>query len=317
MQGEPETSDGSQIGPRRQRVTVAANSTEASLPPPETSDNRRGMMPHVNADTAAFAPIYVYAIGRVEARFCTRDVEKEFAQAIGRAETAGLSDRRALHKALSQPENRYLARELGWIFTVGEQDHYILKPWDPVDLDRLVATQRPDVSRPTDVDAVIGTIVGLASPDDCNGLIVPIVRFVNIYSFDVLALIKAIPRPKKPGDEEFADAEELFYRLKRFGENAGATNEHRAMNYQLLRNLPQTANVVIEASRRNCSLTAVDVRPWPLSGTERIMEVRLCFTDRQTGVAEQFSSLVNVTGMYPFLERQWSPTYDVGVGGVR
>ena len=156
-------------------------------------------MPHANADTAAVAPIYVYAIGRIEARFCTRDVEKEFAQAIGRAETAGLSDRRALHKALSQRENRYLARELGWIFTVGEQDHYILKPWDPVDLDLLVATLRPDVSKPTDVDAAMGTIAGLASPDDCNGLIVPIVQFVNIYFFDVPALIKAISATEEAG----------------------------------------------------------------------------------------------------------------------
>ena len=31
----------------------------------------------------------------------------------------------------------------------------------------------------------------------CNGLVVPIVVFDQIYSFDTAALIKAIPRPEK------------------------------------------------------------------------------------------------------------------------
>ena len=53
---------------------------------------------------------FVYALGRVEARFPTLAVEKEFAQATGRAETAGLTDRQALHSVLSQKQNRYLAR---------------------------------------------------------------------------------------------------------------------------------------------------------------------------------------------------------------
>jgi hypothetical protein len=41
---------------------------------------------------------YVYAIGRIEARFPRLSVEKEFAQVTGRADTAGLSDRQALQK---------------------------------------------------------------------------------------------------------------------------------------------------------------------------------------------------------------------------
>src|SRR5215471_11771956 len=53
---------------------------------------------------------YVYALGRVEPRFPRLAVEKEFTQATGRAETAGLTDRQALHAVLSQRQNRYLAR---------------------------------------------------------------------------------------------------------------------------------------------------------------------------------------------------------------
>src|SRR5262245_37125188 len=55
---------------------------------------------------------YIYALGRVEPRFPKLSVEKEFAQAIGRGETAGLTDREALHRVLSQTQNRYLVRQL-------------------------------------------------------------------------------------------------------------------------------------------------------------------------------------------------------------
>jgi hypothetical protein len=61
---------------------------------------------------------YVYALGRVEPRFPRLAVEKELAQATGRAETAGLTDRQALHAVLSQRSNRYLARQLCYVLTI-------------------------------------------------------------------------------------------------------------------------------------------------------------------------------------------------------
>src|SRR5215208_7299957 len=39
---------------------------------------------------------YVYAVGQIEMRFPNLSVEKEFAQVIGRADAAGLTDRQAL-----------------------------------------------------------------------------------------------------------------------------------------------------------------------------------------------------------------------------
>src|SRR5260370_7154204 len=56
----------------------------------------------------ASAPSYVFAIGRVEMRFPTLAVEKEFAQATGRADTKGLNDRKSTHAVLSPPPNRYI-----------------------------------------------------------------------------------------------------------------------------------------------------------------------------------------------------------------
>lgn len=60
------------------------------------------------------APLYVFAIGRVEMRFPTLAVEKEFAQATGRANTKGLTDRAAADAVLSERANRYIARQVCW-----------------------------------------------------------------------------------------------------------------------------------------------------------------------------------------------------------
>jgi cyclic patellamide precursor peptide PatG len=54
----------------------------------------------------------IYALGQIGTRFPRPSVEKEVAQATGRAETAGQTDQQAFHEVLSRRENRYLARQL-------------------------------------------------------------------------------------------------------------------------------------------------------------------------------------------------------------
>src|SRR5882724_12975032 len=158
----------------------------------------------------AAAPSYVFAIGRVEMRFPTLAVEKEFAQATGRANTKGLTDRAAAHAVLSESTNRYIARQVCWILTIEGLETYILVPRDPADYDQLLEAVRPQPS-PLDLDVVVGVKGPMAPPDMCNGLMVPIVVFDQIYSFDRDTLIKAIPRPAKASAKEFGPAaEELF-----------------------------------------------------------------------------------------------------------
>jgi hypothetical protein len=148
---------------------------------------------------------YVYALGRVEPRFPSMALEKEFAQAVGRAETSGLTDRQAVHEVLSQRQNRYLARQLCYVLTIEGLETYILRPRDPADLEALVEAIRPS-PRPTDVDAVIGVRGPIAPPAMCNGLMVPIVAFDQIYSFDIDSLIESIPKPEAIEAEQFQPA---------------------------------------------------------------------------------------------------------------
>ena len=252
---------------------------------------------------------YVYAIGRIEPRFPLPSVEKEFAQVTGRAETAGLTDRQAVQKILSQRSNRYLARQLCWVMTVEGLENYILLPRDPVDLDLLIEALRPMPS-PLDIDVVIGMKGPLAPPDLCNGLMVPMLFFDQLYSFDRDSLIKGIPRPEQMQPEAFtAAAGELFDLVMQMADNIGATDKHRALNYLAVR-YPAIYAKTAERFAANSSLTGLSVSPSSVSGARKILDVIFSFTNRGTDVTEKFFCRVDVTDEFPFLVTKLSPYYD-------
>ena len=254
-------------------------------------------------------PSYVYAIGRVEARFPNLAAEKEFAQATGRTDTAGKTDQQTFHAVLSKRENRYLVRQLCWVLSIQGLETYLLAPRDPADIDLLVEAIRP-ASSPNDIDVVIGMRGPIAPPEMCNGLMVPIVVFDQIYSFDRDSLIKAIPKPEKITAAQFGPAaEELFNRIMQMTDNAGATDEHRALNYLVMR-YPAIYAKAAEEFGRDCSLTGVEVRPSPLSSTRNIVDVIFTYTNRNTDFTEKFFVRVDVTEEFPFLVTKMSPYYD-------
>jgi hypothetical protein len=260
-----------------------------------------------SADSASIA--YVYAIGRIEPRFPRLSAEKEFAQATGRAETAGQTDRQTFYNVLSKPESRYLTRQLCWVLVIQGLDTYIVHPRDNRDFERLVETIRPQPS-PLDVDVVIGVRGPIAPPELCNGLMVPLVVFDQIYSFDHDSLMKAIPRPEKTIDPQFeAAAEEVFDRILQLTDNAGATDEHRALNYLAMR-YPAIYAQTAQEFAREFSLTGVDARPSRLSGTRRIVDCIFSFTNRHTDFTEKLFVRTDVTEEFPFLISKLSPYYD-------
>jgi cyclic patellamide precursor peptide PatG len=280
---------------------------------PENSSLEGSSQPLPAADRPAPAsPSFVYALGRIEPRFPSLAVEKEFVQVTGRADAAGLTDREALQTVLSDRANRYLARQLCWVFVIEGLETYLLALRDPADLELLVEAVRPRPN-PIDVDVVIGMRGPLAPPEACNGLVVPIVVFDQIYSFDRDALLGAIPRPKgvpAKEDERFrASAAEVLDRILQMADNAGATDEHRALNYLAVR-YPAIYAQTTEAHASNASLAAVDVRPSRLSGVRRIVDVIFSYRNRQTDVTEKYFVRVDVTEEFPFLVTKLSPYYE-------
>jgi hypothetical protein len=254
-------------------------------------------------------PSYVYALGKVEWRFPKQSVEKEFAQATGRTETAGQTDREAIHTVLTQRQNRYLIRQLCWVLTIEGLETYILVPRDPADLDLLVEAVRPAPS-PFDIDIIIGLRGPIAPPELCNGLMLPIVVFDQIYSFNRSALIQNIPRPETIPAKQFTQTcEELFDRIMQMADNAGTTDEHRALNYCAVR-YPVIYTKAAEAYGQSCSLTGMEVRPSTLSGTRKIVDVIFSYTNRNTDFTEKFFVRVDVSEEFPFLVTKLSPYYD-------
>ncbi|HEV7804726.1 MAG TPA: hypothetical protein VGO80_02825 [Solirubrobacteraceae bacterium] len=276
----------------------------AEEPDPPAYDDAQSDEPDGQFDTP-----FVYALGRVEPRFPSLGVEKEFAQATGRAETSGLTDRQALQEVFSERSNRYLARMMCWVLTVEGLETYVLTPRDPGDLDLLVDALRPS-PRPTDVDVVIGLRAGITPPELCNGLMVPTVVYDQLYSFDVDALLEAIPRPDDADEKQFAAvAEELLWRMLQMADNAGATDEHRALNYLAVR-YPALYATAAEQYIADATLTRVEVRPSRLSGVRNIVDVIFSFTHRRTEVTEQVFVRVDVTEAFPFLVTKLMPYYE-------
>lgn len=252
---------------------------------------------------------YIYAMGRVMAQFPNIAVEKEFAQAAGRAETTGLTDQQTFHIVLSKKENRYLVREMCWVLTIGGMETYILQPRDPTDFELLVEAIRSAPS-PMDIDVVIGMKGPIAPPEMCNGLMIPIVELDQIYSFGTDTLIKSIPRPETILEEQFKSAaKELFWKIMQMTDNAGATDEHRALNYLAVR-YPAIYAKAAEKFGLNYSLTGVEVLPSRLSGMRKIVDAIFSHTHRETDFTEKYFVRVDVTGKFPFLVTKMSPYYD-------
>jgi hypothetical protein len=213
---------------------------------------------------------------------------------------------------LREPANRYLVRHLCWVLTIEGLDAYILVPRVSEDLDLLVDALRPAPSG-QDVDVVIGLRGPLAGPDRCNGLVVPMLVFDQVYSFDRDALVAAIPKPDsvpKAQEAQFrANARDLFDQMIQVTDNLGATDEHRALNYVAVR-YDRVYAIATELSGRNFSSTGVDVRRSRLSGARTIVDVIFTFTHRQTDVTEKYYLRVDVTEEFPFLVTKLSPFYD-------
>jgi hypothetical protein len=254
-------------------------------------------------------PDFVYAIGRVDVRFGDLDLEREFAQVVSTADTSGLTDQGVMHAVLSRRENRYLARRACWVFSVASLPTYLLVPRDPGDFELLIQAVRSRPS-PSDLDVLIGMKGPLASGDACNGLVVPVVAFDQLYSFDRAALIEAIPRDSGAPVGEFeAASEELLDRILQLADNAGGSREHRALNYLAVR-YPAIYGHAVEANQRELSLSAVEVRGSRLSGVREIVDVIFSYTHRRSQVVDKVFTRVDITGEFPFLISRLQPYYD-------
>jgi PatG C-terminal len=195
-----------------------------------------------------------------------------------------------------------------WVLMIQGLETYILVPRDPADIDLLISAIEPHES--PWISTVIGVRGPIAPPEFCNGLMIPLVAFDQIYSFSRDSLVDAIPRPESIPAEQFVPAaRELFDRIMQMTDNAGATDENRALNYLAVR-YPTIYARAAESFAGNFSLSGVEVRPSPLSGTRRVVDCIFAYTNRTTDYTEKSFVRCDVTEEFPFLVTKLSPYYD-------
>jgi hypothetical protein len=249
-------------------------------------------------------PSYVYAIGKVVHRFPTKSLQMELAQATGRTpeqETKGRIDEEVMHKVLTDPANRYIARQICYVLNIEGLETYLLFPTDPLDIDKLSAALKPAPAGMMDSDVIIGRRGSIASPDACNGLMVPIVMVDQIYSFDRDTLMKAIPKRKGENEDQIKKTSNaLLDHILQIADNAGSTDEHRAINYLAVR-YDEIYHRTQLMQDENYSFTGIDVRPSRLSGTRKIVDVIFSYQNRSNLATQQWFVRVDVTEEFPFL----------------
>ena len=93
--------------------------------------------------------------------------------------------------------------------------------------------------------------------------------------------------------------------------NAGATDEHRALNYLGVRYLA-IYGTAADAFGRDVSLERAELRLSRLSRVRNIVDVIFSYSNRTTDVTEKFFVCVDVVEEFPFLVTKLSPYYDRG-----
>ncbi len=250
---------------------------------------------------------FVYAMGRLEVRFPSLGVEREFQQR--EAHYAELKD-----KTLSREErisrvleaNHHLASRVCYVFTVSGVPAYVLaRPgWHlREDLLRAIAQAR----NPDSWSVIIGRRGPISTPGTCGGILAPMVACDQIYSFSLDAWrtslessLKAALQARKIAMKEFEQTtKELFERIVCSAENLGFANSHRALNYLVMQH-PGLFLAAAERSGRQV-LDRIETREMQGIGTRHIIAVILTFLDLTTGVPERLFSRVDVSEEWPFV----------------
>jgi hypothetical protein len=113
--------------------------------------------------------------------------------------------------------------------------------------------------------------------------------------------MKAIPKRKGESEDQFKKTSEaLFNNIIQVADNAGATDEHRAINYLAVR-YDEIYHRTQAAQDENYSFTGVDVRPSRLGGTRKIVDVICSYENRANRAIQKWFVRVDVTEEFPFL----------------
>jgi hypothetical protein len=266
-------------------------------------------------------PSYVYSIGNIKPISPSLSLQKALDWKVGATGT-NLPDYALLYAVLSQGENVGLTRQMCWVMQTGTHaptgpaDTYLIVPRSYQELFNMVDGIKPDQETANRrYDVVIGPRGPIAPPQMCNGLQLPLVVCNQIYTFTFSEFVSAVALKTQVSPD---DVGSMFFELLQLADNAGETDEHRALNYIALR-YPDIYILAASMLRRGpgssfavngiYTLQEIIARPAPVQGARRIVEIIFRYMERQRQDVVSWYCEVDTTGQFPFLVRPLSRYY--------
>lgn len=255
------------------------------------------------AKGSAAPPSSLYAIGRLEARFPSLGIEREFQQRLASMPSGETSESKRMTLRRVLEANPYLAARMCYVLMVSGYPAYIVTPAGAYLREALFSA----VSGEGHWCVVIGKVGPMASPNTCQGVLAPLALANQIYAFSLADWLASL-RLRLQGALDIrkiklatfeTTARELFERIVESTENLGATDQHRALNYALM----QHPGIFLAAAERvgRQVLERIETRLIRGPGPRQVVAIVLTFLDVATGVPERQFCRVDVTEEWPFV----------------
>ncbi|CAN7634887.1 hypothetical protein LJR230_004681 [Trinickia sp. LjRoot230] len=247
---------------------------------------------------------FVYAIGRLDVRFPSLGIEREYQQRERALTDLQEPSRTARIRAVLE-KNPHLALRMGYLFVVDGTAVYALSPAGGHLKESLFAA----LTHADDKDhycTLIGRTGGFAAAPAYGGLLLTSVTADQLYDFSLdewgqrlAGIAQAALKSRKIEATHFDTvAKTLFRELCATPDNLGSADGHRALNYLLVQH---PGLFLAAAERRDHVLDHVETRMAPTAGGRRHVVLVLTFLDRTTGVPERLYCTVDVTEEWPFV----------------
>ncbi|SRR6266567_24704 len=276
--------------------------------PPDSKEKAVPFSPQCSATAPQYPEQFVFAIGKLDVRFPSIGLEREFHRCAKMSGgLASLPRGERLRKVFEA--NHHLAPRVAYLLCIAGVPAFVLTPTTP----QARATILESLSQIDSSDhwvLIVGRQGPMCGPSDCGGLLVPMVACDQIYTFSVAEWSKNLEDVLKPALQAkktdpatlSRSAIELFNQMVSSMQNIGATDPHRALNFVLMRH-PGLFLAVAERAAK-ASFDKVETRAIHGLGTRRVLAVILTFRDLATGVPERVFCRIDVTEEWPFLSDQ-------------
>ena len=260
---------------------------------------------------------FIYVLGSVDIRFPDQSISKSL-QALARRKQIVQDEKKHLRtwcfRVLTEPEARYVARQVCWILTVEGHPAYYLVLRDLHDLPGLISCLGRSED---DLDLVVGSST-LTPVDNCPGITAPVLVVDHLAWFKRENLVTWFkPSPKttlKPPSKGKAsgssgDGGELFDKLVQSADNFGDTDEWRALNYLAVNYQPLYEQYAAMA-QNGCILDSVKVITSRLWRQKHIVDPVFAFRQIETGLLQKYFVRVDVSHLFPMIANHIAEYFD-------